>query len=405
MSNSIRAKRVVLAFSGGVDTSVCVPYLINEWGVEEVICVVVDVGQSTKAEIEAARRRALDCGAIEALAPDVRLELVKRFAFPAIQTNALYEGRYPLTTSLARPIIVEQLVEVAHKYDADAVAHGCTGKGNDQVRFDVGIRAIDPTLKILAPAREWGMSREQSIEYGEGYGLTFSVAKKSPYSIDANLLGRSIEAGILEDPRLEPPEDIYSLTQPISRTPDEPEYITIQFEKGVPVGLNGERPDPVTLITTLNQLAGEHGIGQIDMIENRVIGIKSRQIYEAPAMIALIEAHRSLESLTLPASITQFKRGIEDQFTRLVYGGLWNDPLRNALDAFVHNTQERVSGLVTLKLFKGRATVTGLESPNALYDEQLATYGVGDQFDHRAAEGFIYVTGLPITTWNSALAR
>ncbi|MBD2292387.1 argininosuccinate synthase [Anabaena sphaerica FACHB-251] len=392
-----RAKKVVLAYSGGVDTSVCIPYLKKEWGVEEVITLAADLGQGD--ELEPVREKALKSGASESLVADVKESFVTEYAFPAIQANALYENRYPLGTALARPLIAKVLVETAEKYGADAIAHGCTGKGNDQVRFDVSCTALNPNLKILAPAREWGMSREQTIAYGEQFGIPTPVKKSSPFSIDKNLLGRSIEAGVLEDPANEPPEEIYEMTKAIADTPNEPEYLEIGFQKGIPTAINGTSKNPVELIEQLNQIVGNHGIGRIDMIENRLVGIKSREIYESPAMVVLINAHRDLESLTLTADVTQYKRGIEETYTKLVYNGLWYSPLKAALDAFIQQTQERVSGVVRLKLFKGNATIVGRWSDNSLYTPDLATYGAEDQFDHKAAEGFIYVWGLPTRIW------
>jgi len=392
-----RAKKVVLAYSGGVDTSVCIPYLQHEWGVEEVITLAADLGQGD--ELEPVKEKALKSGASESLVADVKESFVQDYAFPAIQANALYENRYPLGTALARPLIAKVLVETAEKYGADAIAHGCTGKGNDQVRFDVSCTALNPKLKILAPAREWGMSREQTIAYGEKFGIPAPVKKSSPYSIDKNLLGRSIEAGILEDPANEPPEEIYEMTKAIADTPNEPEYLEIGFEKGIPVTINGTVKTPVELIQEINIIVGNHGIGRIDMIENRLVGIKSREIYESPAMVVLINAHRDLESLTLTADVTQYKRGLEETYTKLVYNGLWYSPLKNAIDAFIQQTQTRVSGVVRLKLFKGNATIVGRWSENTLYTPDLATYGAEDQFDHKAAEGFIYVWGLPTRIW------
>jgi argininosuccinate synthase len=392
-----RAKKVVLAYSGGVDTSVCIPYLKQEWGVEEIITLAADLGQGD--ELEPVREKALKSGASESLVADVKDIFVKEYAFPAIQANALYENRYPLGTALARPLIAKILVEAAAKYNADAIAHGCTGKGNDQVRFDVSCAALNPNLKILAPAREWGMSREQTIAYGEKFGIPAPVKKSSPFSIDKNLLGRSIEAGTLEDPANEPPEEIYEMTKAIADTPNEPEYLEIGFQKGLPTTINGTAKNPVELIEQLNKIVGNHGIGRIDMIENRLVGIKSREIYESPAMVVLINAHRDLESLTLTADVTQYKRGIEETYTKLVYNGLWYSPLKAALDAFIQQTQERVSGVVRLKLFKGNAVIVGRWSDNTLYTPDLATYGAEDQFDHKAAEGFIYVWGLPTRIW------
>jgi argininosuccinate synthase len=392
-----RAKKVVLAYSGGVDTSVCIPYLKHEWGVEEVIALAADLGQ--KEELEAVREKALKSGASESLVVDVKEIFVKDYAFSAIQANAVYENRYPLTTALARPLIAKLLVETAEKYGADAIAHGCTGKGNDQVRFDVSCAALNPNLKILAPAREWGMSREETIAYGERFGIPAPVKKSSPYSIDKNLLGCSIEAGILEDPQVEPPEEIYQMTKAIADTPNDPEYVEIGFTKGVPTSLNGEQKNPVELIAQLNFIAGNHGVGRIDMIENRLVGIKSREIYEAPAMVVLIQAHRDLESLTLTADVTHYKRGVEETYSQLIYNGLWYSPLKAALDGFIRETQQRVSGTIAVKLFKGNATVVGRRSENSLYAPDLATYGSEDQFDHKAAEGFIYIWGLPTRIW------
>lgn len=392
-----RAKKAVLAYSGGVDTSVCIPYLKEEWGVEEVITLAADLGQGD--ELDAVQKKALRSGAHESLVANLQEEFIKDYAFPAVQANALYENRYPLSTALARPLIAKRLVEVAAEYGADAVAHGCTGKGNDQVRFDVAIAALNPDLKVLTPAREWGMSREETIAYGERYGIESPVKKSSPYSIDRNLLGRSIEAGPLEDPWNAPLEEVYAMTKAIAETPDEPEFVDISFEKGIPVALDGKAMSPIDLITQLNDVAGRNGYGRIDMVENRLVGIKSREIYEAPALLVLIAAHRDLESLTLTADVTQYKRGIEETYSQLVYNGLWYSPLKSALDAFIQETQQRVTGTVRVKLFKGNATIVGRQSELSLYTPDLATYGSDDAFDHKAAEGFIYVWGLPTRVW------
>jgi argininosuccinate synthase len=393
-----RAKKVVLAYSGGVDTSVCIPYLKQEWGVEEVITLAADLGQGD--ELEPIRQKALNSGASVSLVADAKAEFIRNYAFPSIQANALYENRYPLSTSLARPLIAKLLVEAAAEYGADAVAHGCTGKGNDQVRFDVSIAALNPQLKVLAPAREWGMTREETIAYGEKFGIPSPVKKKSPYSIDLNLLGRSIEAGPLEDPWNEPLEEVYAMTKAIADTPNEPEYIEIDFEQGIPVRVNGTAYGPVELFQYLNPVVGNHGIGRLDMLENRLVGIKSREIYETPAISVLIQAHRDLESLTLTKDVSHYKRGMEETYANMVYNGLWYNPLKEALDAFIQKTQERVTGTVRVKLFKGVATIVGRKSTNSLYAEDLATYGAGDQFDHKAAEGFIYVWGLPTRVWS-----
>lgn len=398
-----RANKVVLAYSGGVDTSVCIPYLKEEWGVKEVITLAADLGQGD--ELGPIKQKALDSGASVSLVADAKAEFVTDYAFPAIQANALYENRYPLSTALARPLIAKLLVEAAAEYGADAVAHGCTGKGNDQVRFDVSIAALAPEVKVLAPAREWGFSREDAIAYGEKFNIPAPVKKKSPYSIDRNLFGRSVEAGPLEDPWTEPPEEIYVMTKAIADTPDEPEYVEIGFEQGLPVSLNGQALDPIDLVTQLNDVVGKHGIGRIDMVENRLVGIKSREIYEAPALLVLIHAHRDLESLTLTADVTHYKQGIERTYGELIYNGLWYSPLKAALDGFIQETQKRVSGTVRVKLFKGNATIVGRKSDKALYTPELATYTSDDQFDHEAAKGFIYVWGLPTRVWSEKVRQ
>jgi argininosuccinate synthase len=398
-----RAKKVVLAYSGGVDTSVCIPYLMQEWGVEEVITLAADLGQGD--ELGPIKQKALDSGASVSLVADLRAEFVEDYAFPALRANALYENRYPLSTALARPLIAKALVEAAAEYGADAVAHGCTGKGNDQVRFDVAIAALNPKIKVLAPAREWGFSREETIAYGEKFGIPAPVKKKSPFSIDRNLLGRSIEAGPLEDPWTEPPEEIYLMTKAIADTPDEPDYVEIGFEAGTPVTLDGRSLDPIALIEELNTRAGNHGIGRIDMMENRLVGIKSREIYEVPALSVLIAAHRDLESLTLTADVSHYKRGIEETYSQLIYNGLWYSPLKAALDGFINETQKRVTGTVRIKLFKGNAAIVGRKSDLSLYTPELATYGSDDEFDHKAAEGFIYVWGLPTRVWSEKLRQ
>ncbi len=396
-----RANKVVLAYSGGVDTSVCIPYLKQEWGVQEVITLAADLGQGD--ELGPIKEKALTSGAAVSLVADATASFVTDYAFPAIQANALYENRYPLSTALARPLIAKLLVDAAAEYGADAVAHGCTGKGNDQVRFDVAIAALNPDLKVLAPAREWGMSREETIAYGEKFGIPSPVKKSSPYSIDRNILGRSIEAGPLEDPWTEALEEVFDLTKAIADTPDQPDYVEITFTKGLPTHLDGQSLDPVALITQLNQRVGDHGIGRIDMVENRLVGIKSREIYEAPALLVLIQAHRDLESLTLTADVTHYKRGIEETYSQMIYNGLWYSPLKGALDAFIQQTQERVSGTVRVKLFKGNALMVGRKSDYSLYTPDLATYGADDKFDHKAAEGFIYVWGLPTRVWSQKL--
>ena len=399
-----RAKKVVLAYSGGVDTSVCIPYLKQEWGVDEVITFAADLGQGD--ELEPIRLKALDAGASQSLVGDLIQPFIEEFAFPAIRANALYEGRYPLSTALARPLIARRLVEVAREVGADAVAHGCTGKGNDQVRFDVAIAALAPDLKVLTPAREWGMSREQTIAYGERCGIPAPVSKKSPYSIDLNLLGRSVEAGPLEDPMVAPPEEVFAMSVSVDAAPSQPQEIEIGFEAGNPVSIDGVRLPPVELIREANRLAGMHGIGRLDMIENRVVGIKSREIYETPGLLLLIQGHQELESLTLAADVLRTKRQLEMQWADLVYQGLWFGPLKEALDGFMDRTQTHVNGMVRLRLQKGNAIVTGRRSSDSsLYVPEMASYGSDDQFDHRAAEGFIYIWGLPIRLWSAARRR
>ncbi|MCT0199196.1 argininosuccinate synthase [Synechococcus sp. CS-1325] len=392
-----RARKVVLAYSGGVDTSVCIPYLLQEWGVEEVITFAADLGQGD--ELEPIRLKALEAGASQSLVGDLIEPFITEFAFPAIRANALYEGRYPLSTALARPLIARELVAVARRVGADAVAHGCTGKGNDQVRFDVAIGCLAPELKVLAPAREWGLSREETIAYGERCGIPAPVSKANPYSIDLNLLGRSVEAGPLEDPMVEPPEEVFAMTRSIAAAPDQPQVVEIGFEQGYPVSLDGVSLDPVELIRQANALAGNHGFGRLDMIENRVVGIKSREIYETPGLLLLIRAHQELESLTLAADVLRYKRQVEASWADLVYQGLWFGPLKSALDGFIEATQATVNGTVRIRLHKGNATVIGRASSDSLYVPTMATYGGDDRFDHRAAEGFIYVWGLPARLW------
>ena len=397
-------KKVVLAYSGGVDTSVCIPYLKAEYGIEEVIAFAADLGQGD--ELEPIREKAIKAGATTSLVGNLITPFIQEFAFPAIRTNALYEGRYPLSTALARPLIARRLVEIAKEFGADAVAHGCTGKGNDQVRFDVAIASLAPHLKVLTPAREWGMSREETIAYGERFGIPAPVNKKSPYSIDLNLLGRSIEAGLLEDPMVVPDEDVFAMTASIANAPDEYEEIDITFENGNPIAINGIEKTPVEVIQEANLLAGKHGFGRIDMIENRVVGIKSREIYETPGLLLLIQAHQELETLTLPSGLLKTKLELERKWSDLVYQGLWFTPLKEAIDAFIDNTQDHVNGLVRIRLHKGNAIVVGRSSKeSSLYIPDMATYGKDDRYDHKAAEGFIYVWGLPSRLWAAVKSK
>jgi len=393
-----RFKKVVLAYSGGVDTSVCIPYLTREYGVDEVITFAADLGQGD--ELAPIRQKAIDAGASQSLIGDLIQPFIEEYAFPAIRANALYEGRYPLSTALARPLIASRLVDIAREVGADAVAHGCTGKGNDQVRFDVAIGSLAPDLEVLTPAREWGMSREETIAYGEQFGIPAPVSKKSPYSIDLNLLGRSIEAGSLEDPMVSPDEEVFEMTSSIDEAPNHPIEIEITFEAGNPVAIDGEFLEPVPLIRKANDLAGNHGFGRIDMIENRVVGIKSREIYETPGLLLLIRAHQELESLTLSADVLQMKSQLEREWANLIYQGLWFSPLKEALDGFFDRTQTAVNGVVRVRLYKGNAIILGRGSfSNSLYMPGMATYGRDDQFDHKSAEGFIYVWGLPSRLW------
>jgi len=387
---------VILAYSGGLDTSVAIKWLEERYGLQ-VVALAADLGQP--GDMEAIRLKALQVGAVDAVTLDLKNTFAEEFVFPALQANALYEGRYPLATSLARPLIAAVVVEEAKRRGAAAVAHGCTGKGNDQVRFDLTIMALGPELKIIAPLREWSMSREDEIAYAEEHGIPVPVTVESPYSVDENLWGRSCEAGVLEDPMVEPRDDAYEWTVAPAQAPDEPLYLEITFSGGRPTALDGEEMGLVELTGKVNELGGKHGVGRIDMVENRLVGIKSREIYEAPAATILIEAHRALESLTLTRETMHFKPILEAKFAELVYFGLWYDPLRAALMAAVGSTQEKVSGRVRVKLFKGTCTVVGRESEYSLYDYALATYDRADEFNHRSSEGFIELWGLPLKVW------
>jgi argininosuccinate synthase len=385
--------KILLAYSGGLDTSVAIHWLNEKYGCE-VVAVTVDVGQSD--DLKDAMRRAKSIGASRAWVIDAKKEFVEDYVLPALKANALYEGNYPLGTAIARPLMVAKLVEMAKRLDATAIAHGCTGKGNDQVRFEVSIMALAPNLDILAPTRDWKMSREDEIVYAKEHGIPIPVSVEKPYSIDESIWSRAIECGVLEDPWAEPPEDIYQWTKGIDNSPDVPEYVEIGFVQGNPVSLNGAKLDLLDLIAKLNEIAGNNGVGRIDHIENRLVGIKSREVYEAPAATVLIKAHQDLESLVMTKDLLHYKKGIEQHYADLVYNGLWFSPLKEALDAFIEKTQELVTGTVKLKLFKGSAVVVGRESPYSLYSNSLSTYAKGDEFDHSAAKGFIYVWGLPL---------
>ncbi len=390
--------KVVLAYSGGLDTSVAIPWLREEKGLD-VVTVTVDVGQPV--DLEAVRAKALASGASTAYVADAREEFAQEFLRPALCANALYEGVYPLSTALARPLIARRLVDVARREGAGAVAHGCTGKGNDQVRFELSTQSLAPDLEVVAPAREWSMNRDEEIAFAGRHGIPVDATKRSPYSTDENLWGRSVECGILEDPAVEPPEEVYAWTRSPLEAPEEPARLTLGFEEGVPVSLDGTAVPFHELIGTLNRLAGEHGVGRIDHLESRVVGIKSREVYECPAATVLLEAHRALEALVLPRDLLAFKRTVEQRYGELVYDGLWFGPLRSSLEAFVRATQERLTGEVAMKLSKGRATVAGRRSAASLYRAGLATYSEGDRFRREMAEGFIYVWGLPSRTWAS----
>jgi argininosuccinate synthase len=386
-------ERIVLAYSGGLDTSVAIPWLKDKYDAE-IIAVTMDLGQGK--ELEEVRDRALATGATRAHVLDLREEFARDYILPALKADAIYEDRYPMATSLGRPLIGQKLVEIAEIEQATAVAHGCTGKGNDQVRLDVTTRALNPKLKVIAPARDWGMTRPEEIEYARRRGIPVPATVASPYSTDSNLWGRSIECGMLEDPWNEPPEEIYTMTKAPGACPDEPAYVEIAFERGVPTAINGVAMPIVDLIGSLNTIAGAHGVGRIDMVENRLVGIKSREIYEAPAAVVLHAAHKELQKLVTTKDLERFSRGVSLQYADIIYNGLWFTPLREALDAFVGNVQERVTGVVRLKLFKGACPIVGRKSAYALYDHALATYDAGDTFDHTAAVGFIKIWGLPV---------
>jgi len=386
-------KKILLAYSGGLDTSVAIHWLKEMYGCD-VVAVTVDVGQSD--DLKDAMRRAKAIGASRSWVVDAKKEFVDNYVVPALKANALYEGNYPLSTAIARPLIVEKLVEMAKRLECDTIAHGCTGKGNDQVRFEVSIMALAPDMSILAPTREWNMSREEEINYAKEHGIPVPVSVDKPYSIDESLWGRAIECGVLEDPWVEPPEDIFEWTKGADRSPDSPEYVEIGFDQGKPVSLNGADLELIDLIALLNDIAGKHGVGRIDHIENRLVGIKSREVYEAPAAIVLIKAHQDLESMVMTKDLMHYKKMVEQHYADLLYNGLWFSPLKIALDSFVDKTQELVTGKVKLKLFKGSAVVVGRDSPYSLYRTSLSTYAKGDEFDHSAAKGFIYVWGLPL---------
>ncbi len=384
-------QRIVLAYSGGLDTSVGIGWIQDATGAE-VIAVAVDVGQGGE-DLDVIRQRALDCGAVEAYVADARDEFAEEYCMPALQANALYMDKYPIVSSLSRPVIVKHLVTAAKQFGATTVAHGCTGKGNDQVRFEVGIVSLAPELTCIAPIRDLALTREKAIDYAEKHQLPIATTKKNPFSIDQNVWGRAIETGYLEDIWNEPTKDVYSYTDDPA-FPPVPDEVIVTFDNGVPVALDGEKVTPLEAIQEMNRRAGAHGVGRIDMVEDRLVGIKSREIYEAPGAMALIEAHRELESVTVERELARFKRTVGQRWTELVYDGMWFSPLKSALDAFLAETQEHVSGDIRMVLHGGRATVTGRRSDESLYDFGLATYDEGDVFDQSQARGFIDIYGL-----------
>lgn len=386
------AQRVVLAYSGGLDTSVGIGWLKDATG-KEVVAMAIDVGQGGE-DMEVIRQRALDCGAVESVVIDAQSEFADDYIMPALKANALYQKRYPLVSALSRPLIAKYLAKTAKELGADTVAHGCTGKGNDQVRFEASVAAISPELVSIAPIRDLALTRDKAIEYAAERNLPIAQSKKSPYSVDQNVWGRAVETGFLEDPWNAPIEDLYTYTQ----DPDvlrEPTEVIVTFDQGIPVAIDGVSYSAIEMVKKMNELAGAHGVGRIDIVEDRLVGIKSREIYEAPAGIALIQAHEELENLTLERDVNRFKKGIEDKWATMVYEGLWFSDLKRSLDVFIDHTQKYVSGDVRLKLRGGRAVVTGRRSEQSLYDFNLATYDTGDSFDSSLAKGFIELWALP----------
>jgi argininosuccinate synthase len=386
------AQRVVLAYSGGLDTSVGIGWLKEATG-KEVVAMAIDVGQGGE-DMEVIRQRALDCGAIESVVIEAQAEFADDYIMPALKANALYQKRYPLVSALSRPLIAKYLAKTAKELGADTVAHGCTGKGNDQVRFEASVAALSPELTSIAPIRDLALTRDKAIEYAAEHNLPIAQSKKSPYSVDQNVWGRAVETGFLEDPWNAPIEDLYTYTQDPDVLRDATEVI-IKFDQGIPVAIDGVAYSAIEMVKKMNQLAGHHGVGRIDIVEDRLVGIKSREIYEAPAGIALIQAHEELENLTLERDVNRFKKGIEDKWATMVYEGLWFSDLKRSLDVFIDHTQKYVSGEIRLKLRGGRAVVTGRRSEQSLYDFNLATYDTGDSFDSSLAKGFIELWALP----------
>ena len=393
----MKKQKIAVAYSGGLDTSVIVKWLQEKYNAD-VITVTGNLGQ--KKELVGLAEKAYRTGAKKVYIQDLRKEFVEEYCWPALKAGALYEHAYPMATSLGRPLLAKALVEVAKREHCTAVAHGCTGKGNDQVRFEVSVAALAPELKVLAPLREWEFkSREEEIEYCQKHGIPVTATKASPYSIDENIWGTSIECGVLEDPMVEPPADAYQRTVSPEDAPDKSTYVQIEFKEGIPVGLGGKKLGGVELLDTLNELAGANGVGRLDLVENRLVGIKSREVYESPGATVLHFAHRELERLTLDREVSHYKAKISHDYADLIYNGLWFTPLRKSLDAFINETQKTVNGLVKVKLYKGTVEIAGRTSPNSLYDTKLATYTVEDQFDHQASVGFIKIYGLPVKTF------
>jgi argininosuccinate synthase len=384
--------RVVLAYSGGLDTSVAIGWIAEETGME-VVAVAADVGQGGE-DLEVIRQRALDCGAVEAVVVDARDEYADEYCLPALKANALYMGRYPLVSALSRPLIVKHMVKAARDHGASTIAHGCTGKGNDQVRFEVGIGALAPDLKVSAPVRDSGMTRDKAIAFADAKGLPIDVNKKSPYSIDQNVWGRAVETGFLEDPWNGPIEDVYAYTSDPTKSPA-PDELVLSFEHGVPIAIDGKKVSVLEAIVELNARAGAQGVGRLDMVEDRLVGIKSREVYEVPGAHVLITAHQELENLTVERDLARFKRSVDQRWTELVYDGLWFSPLKRSLDAFIENASRNVSGDIRLTLHAGTCTVSGRRSDASLYDFSLATYDEGDTFDQSLAKGFVELWGMP----------